>query len=69
MHDFWKKNNLIACMMRILYYKILKNIYQLEKNTCALQRVNTILILLLLYGLARVKFTVGIDLDFFLRKS
>ena len=34
-----------------------------RKNICALQRVKVILILLLLYGLAKVKFIVGICLD------
>lgn len=36
-----------------------------RKNIYALQRVKVILILLLLYGLARMKFNVGIRLDIF----
>mgnify|MGYP003701938007 CR=1 FL=1 len=41
-----------------------------RKNTRALQRVKAILILLLLYGLVKVKFTLRIRLDIlFSRKS
>ena len=40
-----------------------------QKNTRALQRVKTILILLLLYGLAKVKFIVEIRLDILFTKS
>mgnify|MGYP003702982733 CR=1 FL=1 len=37
---------------------------------CALQRVKSILILLLLYGLVKMKFTVGVRLDIYIfRKS
>ena len=41
-----------------------------RKNACTLQRVKVILILLLLHGLVKVKFTVEIHLDiYFFRKS
>ena len=40
-----------------------------RRNVHALQQMNDILILLLLYGLFKVKFTVGIRLDiYFFRK-
>jgi hypothetical protein len=39
--------------------------YYTRKNARALQRVKFILILLLLYGLVKMKFTVGIRLDIF----
>ncbi len=41
---------------------------ELEKKARALQRVNSILILLLLYGLGLVKLTVGICLNISFRK-
>ena len=42
---------------------------QLAKNACAMQRVKATLILLLLYGLFKVKFIVEIRLDiYFFRK-
>ncbi len=39
------------------------------KNTRALQRLKVILILLFLYGLAKVKFTVGICFDIVFTRS
>ena len=40
------------------------------KNICALQRVKSILILLLLYGLVKIEFTVRVRLDIYIfRKS
>ena len=39
--------------------------YTLEKNARTMQRVKIIIILLLLYGLARIKFTVEFRLDIF----
>ncbi len=44
--------------------------YNTRKNARALQRVKLILILLLLYGLVKMKFTVGVRLDIYIfRKS
>jgi hypothetical protein len=44
------------------------NIYiHTRKNACVLQQVHAILILLLLYGLAKVKFNVAIRLDVFFK--
>jgi hypothetical protein len=38
----------------------------IRKNTRALQRVKSILILLLLYGLVKMKFTVGVHFDIYI---
>lgn len=73
---YWqKKQNIIVCHSKTYFIKYLSITCLLillsdtRKNARALQWVNAILILLLLYGLARVKFTVGIRLDIFFRKS
>ena len=61
--------NRLATILTIIFfcslYLSLIYIKCTRKYTRALQQVNAILILLLLYGLARMKFTVGIHLDFF----
>ena len=53
-------SSVCGAVHRIIYILIFT-----RNRTCALQRVNAILILLLLYDLDRVKFTVGIRMDFF----
>jgi hypothetical protein len=54
-----------SCNNPIIYFYVL-----LEKNTRALQQVKSILVLLLLYGLLKMKFTVGVCLDIYIfRKS
>jgi hypothetical protein len=53
--------------VKIVFTRCNACVFFYTKNARALQWVKAILILLLLYGLAMMKFTMGIRLDIFLK--